>query len=379
MSWALTPSARYQVQDLLNDATFTWEGERVFIELDPSERPAQYLEAIATKLLKSKRQLPPVSRGNSFMDETPIAIDFAGPRLTLSALELGDAPAPELRDRLAEALAAGIVGRRWFGSKSPGIATFEIIEAVRVTAESRLIDAADRFRHWPQRGATRSPWHLPGGAAATRIAQSQPGALWARVQEADSAELAILYDPLGEVDFCRQLWDWFTSQTGPTGSHGTIAARQGAESRALASSIPRSPSVRLLAAEQSNSSIVYDDRWILKLFRRIEQGINPDEELSEYLTAGGFRQSPPFAVLEYRSADHPAWALGILQGFVLNEGDAWQWMLGQLATDARQQDWVTASLPQPSGSLCGLAQTRPPESVSKSMPALISSVHKLGH
>ncbi len=86
-------------------------------------------------------------------------------------------------------------------------------------------------------------------------------------------------------------------------------------------------------AEQSNTSILYGDRFILKLFRKIEPGINPDVEIGAFLTERKFRNTP--AVLgqfEYRSKDGATvYSAGILQEFVRNQGDAWKYTLDSLS------------------------------------------------
>jgi maltokinase len=50
--------------------------------------------------------------------------------------------------------------------------------------------------------------------------------------------------------------------------------------------------VRLVSSEQSNSSVIFDDALILKLFRRLEPGINPELEILRFLTEQGFRNIP---------------------------------------------------------------------------------------
>ncbi|NJM06740.1 hypothetical protein HC891_11980 [Candidatus Gracilibacteria bacterium] len=85
-------------------------------------------------------------------------------------------------------------------------------------------------------------------------------------------------------------------------------------------------------AEQSNSSIIYGSKFILKLFRKIDAGLNPDLELGRYLTEKAhFPHSPPVAgALEYvRGRDEPV-TLAILQGYVPNGGDAWYYTLDVL-------------------------------------------------
>lgn len=86
----------------------------------------------------------------------------------------------------------------------------------------------------------------------------------------------------------------------------------------------------LIKAEQSNSSIVYGDRCILKLFRKLEPGLNPDAEIGIFLTERGFAHTPDvLGTLEYRT---PAavYSVGILQRFVKNRGDAWTFALESL-------------------------------------------------
>ena len=78
-------------------------------------------------------------------------------------------------------------------------------------------------------------------------------------------------------------------------------------------------------AEQSNTSVAFGDRLMLKLFRRLEPGINPDIELGTALTDAGFKHAPAVAGwLAYRSTRDDSAAIGILQEFVPNEGDIWE-------------------------------------------------------
>jgi maltose alpha-D-glucosyltransferase/alpha-amylase len=77
---------------------------------------------------------------------------------------------------------------------------------------------------------------------------------------------------------------------------------------------------------------VYGDRFIIKLFRRIEAGLNPDLEIGRFLTSRAlFSHVPPLAGwIDYRAGNAEKRNLAVLQGFVPNEGDAWQFTLGEL-------------------------------------------------
>jgi maltose alpha-D-glucosyltransferase/alpha-amylase len=87
-----------------------------------------------------------------------------------------------------------------------------------------------------------------------------------------------------------------------------------------------------LKAEQSNTSIRFGDRLILKLFRKLEAGINPDLEIGRFLTEQtDFRHTPRVAgALEIRGRGHEPVTLGVLQEFIPNEGDAWRYTLDSL-------------------------------------------------
>ena len=109
---------------------------------------------------------------------------------------------------------------------------------------------------------------------------------------------------------------------------------------------------RRLNVEQSNTSVVIGERLILKLYRLLEAGDNPDLEVSAFLTDAGFADTPPLAgSLLYHSAGGWSSAAAMVQAFVPSTGDAWAAMRAALATDgdagvamARAIGRVTAAL-----------------------------------
>ncbi len=91
---------------------------------------------------------------------------------------------------------------------------------------------------------------------------------------------------------------------------------------------------RRLTVEQSNTSVVLGDRLILKLYRLLEAGDNPDLEVSAFLTRAGFADTPPVAGgLTYHPDDGEPAAAAMLQAFVPSRGDAWGAMLHALAEE----------------------------------------------
>ncbi|MFP5204333.1 MAG: maltose alpha-D-glucosyltransferase, partial [Acidobacteriota bacterium] len=117
----------------------------------------------------------------------------------------------------------------------------------------------------------------------------------------------------------------------PVPLQGRLDARASAAFSA-AQNAPRMPS-RIGAAEQSNTSILYGDHYILKLFRRLEAGENPDVEVGRFLTeAAHFHSIAPYlGEISITAGGAEKTTVAVLQGFVANRGDGWQWFLAQLA------------------------------------------------
>ncbi|WP_031425988.1 maltokinase N-terminal cap-like domain-containing protein [Flavimarina sp. Hel_I_48] len=91
-------------------------------------------------------------------------------------------------------------------------------------------------------------------------------------------------------------------------------------------------SSRFLGVEQSNTSIVYNESQILKIFRRVYVDENPDYEISKYMTIKGvFKNTPKYlGSITLRFSDKNVITLGLLQELVPNQGDAWAYFTDNL-------------------------------------------------
>ncbi|MBV9119422.1 MAG: phosphotransferase [Chloroflexi bacterium] len=99
------------------------------------------------------------------------------------------------------------------------------------------------------------------------------------------------------------------------------------------------PPSRLLSAEQSNSSIAFGQRWILKLYRRIASGESRDLEVGRFLAQARFAHSPAIAgAISYFET-----TLAVLQEFASNSGDGWTYVLEQLQAPNAPDDVFWAS------------------------------------
>ncbi|MBX5482184.1 MAG: sugar phosphotransferase [Myxococcaceae bacterium] len=94
--------------------------------------------------------------------------------------------------------------------------------------------------------------------------------------------------------------------------------------------LPVEPGVRRISAEQSNTSLIYEDRVILKLIRKIDIGNNPEWEMGQFLRRNGFRYTPPLLggiVLEGGPVHS---TVAVAHQFVPVESDGWSWALEEM-------------------------------------------------
>ena len=226
-------------------------------------------------------------------------------------------------------------GRRWFSAKARTIAGVRIVQAVPFApAPDQAPLAYLTFLQVQYAEGDKQTFVLPlayaAGEDAAQIQETMRQAVVTPLQVKGEPP-GVLYDATSGAGFAPALLDAikqdrrfgdaeFEIHTWPTAMFAQIEATGEAD---------RSP--RVIQAEQSNTSIVFGRDFILKLFRRLEQGTSPDLEIGRFLTEQGFAHIPPLAgAVERTVADHEPLTLAILQGFVPNRGDAWSYTLKEL-------------------------------------------------
>src|ERR1700722_13848875 len=143
----------------------------------------------------------------------------------------------------------------------------------------------------------------------------------------------LLYDGTFDDKACAELFSLIEKGRKLEAGNGHIQGVRGKAFRDILGSGKAPLQVRRGSAEQSNTSIFFGDQFILKLFRRLEAGVNPDCEINQYLTEKtNFGGIPPFAgLIEYTpAANGEPTVLAMLQGLVANEGDGWKWTVEEL-------------------------------------------------
>ena len=230
-----------------------------------------------------------------------------------------------------EALPNYLGARRWFASKGGGIERVEVTSLVEIGREWLL--ALLRV-HTNEAGEEAEPqtYFLPLSAAWEESAEDNVSGLMpftiARLRR--RSRVGVLYDALADEEFCRRLVAAMGEEREVGAGDGVIRFTRTDAFEELTSDEPLS--VRRAGVEQTNTSIILGERLIMKAYRRLQKGVNPDLEIGRYLTEESqFGNTPPLAgAIEYESADGELTTLVLLQGFVGNQGDGWSYVLDYL-------------------------------------------------
>src|SRR5246127_3167595 len=234
----------------------------------------------------------------------------------------------ELRTALPPLLPSYLATQRWFGGKARQIRSAEISDIVPLN--KTRFEAFVLFVHLEYTTGPGEMYVLP--------------LIWTEEPESAATDLKVhsaargtdlhLRNALTDDEFLRSLLDAIEKKAAFSGSEGEIRASFTSVFPALCGATASVLQPKPIKAEQSNSSIIYGDRAILKFFRRTAEGENPDLEIGRFLTEEkDFPHIPAVAGwIEYRGQDHSEMSLGILQAFVPNVGDAWQFTLKALSS-----------------------------------------------
>ncbi len=211
---------------------------------------------------------------------------------------------------------------RWFGAKARTLRHMRVLEQSAVSTE------AEAGQFWfvevsyfdgPNETYTL-PVKIASGEKARTISQSTPHAVIARF---DGGEETILFDAVWDPDFRESLFRLMLNRQRASGKNGHFVGMVSPALVQMASdNVPRS---QVLGGEQSNSAMLFENKFFLKLYRKLEDGVNPDVEVTRFLTErANFPNVPAFGgAIEYRRAKSEPTVVCLLQSAVISESDAW--------------------------------------------------------
>jgi maltose alpha-D-glucosyltransferase/alpha-amylase len=303
-------------------------------------------------------------------------------------LETKDAWQEVVKGRLKAAfekvLSGYVQSQRWFGGKARTFRSARIREWIALPNGGQ--EALFLFLEIAYVGSESETYGVPvtylTAQQALDLTGERPETVIARVKVKRRSEEGFLMDAPADAEFCRGLLERIRQQRRIKGRGGTLAARATAALQPLLSAAEKPLKPSSLRAEQSNSSVLYGDKLILKFFRRLQDGVNPDLQIGLHLTRKGFAHIPPVAgFIEYRKPKQAPQTLGILQGYVANQGDAWEYTLNMLDRYFERiitSDAAQGQAPLPKADLLGLAGETLPDEVVEATGFYLEAVRKLG-
>ena len=271
---------------------------------------------------------------------------------------------------------------RWFRSKARPVraAAFQEIQALEHTPTPISIGLVQVDYAEGEPELYLLPIMKSDGDAAEKIYAETPKAVIAKLRYPGGRE-GILYD--GSVDrvASEALFDFIAKGKHLKGAEGRIVALPGRNfQRALRGAESLEPSV--IKAEQTNTSIVYGRRFILKLIRCLSEGLDPDLEIGRFLTEKKCEFVPAvMGSIEYQRGRKGTITLASLVEFVPNQGDAWSYsqdVLGRYLEAASVERARMEKIPMPEKPLAWSQEEELPSGAYHAVGPFVETARRLG-
>ena len=224
-------------------------------------------------------------------------------------------------------LSAFLQRQRWFGGKGKALAAAHVVDAIALShgTDRRLLAFVDV----EYRGGHPERYAMP------LVIRSviDPGDADALVEFPPSSSREWICDATHDANTWVSLYEDVAQSRELVGEAGCLRTRSIPQGERELSMPVRE--AKVLSGEQSNTSVVFDRRVILKLIRKVEAGINPDSEMLEFLTTQTVCSYVPslLGLLTYENkigdACKPA-TVAVLQRFVSDSVDGWSYTLTHL-------------------------------------------------
>jgi len=223
--------------------------------------------------------------------------------------------------------------RRWFGGKDVAIDNLRIAYGVRFgTAQNPVLFSELEVTA----GGQTSRYQFPFGFIPEDHSGSPLPLQLALSRVRRGREVGLITDAFVLESFIHSVIEGLQVQKTLSSAEGEI--RFQATDHLAALKLDQSSVIRYLSAEQSNSSVVVGGSLVLKMIRRVSGGIHPELEMGAYLTAAGYANiSPLMGSVSRVDASGTPHLLMIAQGYLNNQGDAWEWTQNNLERAIRDE------------------------------------------
>ena len=223
--------------------------------------------------------------------------------------------------------------RRWFAGKGTAIDQVHIDYAVRFgTAQRPFLLSEIEVTS----GGEVARYQLPFGFLAEDDFSSALPQQLALARVRRGRQVGLITDAFTLEPFIRAVIKGMQDQTALPTQSGGLRFQQTSKLAPLG--LNDESEVRYLSAEQSNSSVVVGNALVLKMIRRVAAGTHPELEMGAYLTEAGYEHISPLlgAVVRVDNAGESN-LLMIAQGYLSNQGDAWEWTQNNLERAVRDE------------------------------------------
>ncbi|MBE9167757.1 maltose alpha-D-glucosyltransferase [Pleurocapsales cyanobacterium LEGE 06147] len=228
----------------------------------------------------------------------------------------------EAKANLESSLVDYLYTRHWFAGVGKIVRSVQIVEAIPIPYQDREANLAlvqvEYTEGFPDIYVL--PIAYSSSPVEVAIAKIQTG-----------EEKGVLFDALADKDFLFTPLEAIAQGRSYRGSVGKLVATP-TEDFANLSQEATNLEPHLFRGKQDNSSIVYGDRFILKIYRKVEPGINPDWEVGRFLSKkqadGHF--APVAGTIEYHRPGSESTVIATVQGFFPDARDAWAYTLDSL-------------------------------------------------
>ncbi|HET6494195.1 MAG TPA: putative maltokinase, partial [Thermoleophilia bacterium] len=290
--------------------------------------------------------------------------------------------------RLAHVLPRYLRSMRWFAGKARKIQGVGIVDAVPLA--SRVGDKRTP-RDWSHGALVLARVEYGEGEPETyllplRVTRHEEDgvdltSVLARLHTGDGDFL--LCDAVSHPEYGEALLDAMLRLRRPRGSRGQLLGSSSQWLRTQVHGGGRLPMPTVLGADQSNTSLLYGHRAILKILRRPMVGESPELEMGRFLTTKAHFPNAPQLVgsLEYAEPDAPPTTIAVLHRHVENEGSVWDLVLDTLraylaSVAASPEGFPSAA--HKGESLLTLATRTPPVRVADAIGGFLDRAHLLG-
>jgi maltose alpha-D-glucosyltransferase/alpha-amylase len=285
---------------------------------------------------------------------------------------------PQLEAMLAEWLQQ----QRWFGGKARVVTRATINESFPIACgpDTALFNLLQVDYLQGDSDLYALPLAFADPKKAESIRKNFPRFIIGRLNIQSTGQSGLLYSAVANKEFCKSLVDLISHRRRLKSDTGELEASRTPVFRRVLGDAPL-PEPVAGKAEQSNSSVIYGDKFILKLYRRLDAGLNPDLEVTRFLTAREFPYAQQLAgALEFCQANGDRMTLGMLNRFVPDAKDAWTYTLDSLGRYFERVATLIAgghSPPAADGSMSQWIQNGLPADVSEVVGVYLDSAQVL--